>query len=144
MNPVVAQVLEKSGIPKLNPVQKAAINAGLMDGENMVVAAPTASGKTLVSEFAALQAIKNGKKVVYIVPLKALASEKYHEFKEKYEKMGIRVALSIGDLDSGEPWLANFDLIIATSEKFDSLLRHGISWIGDIGLVVVDDVCLLF
>lgn len=143
MNPVVSQVLERSGIPKLNPVQEEAIKSGLLEGENLVLAAPTASGKTLVAEFAALNAIKKGTKVVYIVPLRALASEKYHEFKEKYDSLGIRTALSIGDLDSSDSWLARFDLIIVTSEKFDSLLRHGIPWIDQIGLVVVDEIHLL-
>jgi helicase len=143
MNPIISQVLEKSGFPKLNPVQEEAIKAGILDGESMVVAAPTASGKTLIAEFAALNAIKKGTKVVYIVPLRALASEKYHEFKEKYEKLGIRIALSIGDLDASDPWLARFDMIIVTSEKFDSLLRHGIPWIDQVGLVVVDEIHLL-
>ncbi len=143
MNPVVKQVLDKSGIAKLNPVQEEALKLGLLEGESLVVAAPTASGKTLVAEFAALNAIKKGMKVVYIVPLRALASEKYHEFKEKYESLGIRIGLSMGDLDSNDPWLAKFDLIIVTSEKFDSLLRHGIPWVGQIGLVVIDEIHLL-
>ena len=143
MDFVVKQVLEKSGFSKLNPVQEEALKAGVLEGENLVLAAPTASGKTLVAEFAALNAIKEGRKVVYIVPLRALASEKYHEFKEKYEPLGIRIALSIGDLDSSDHWLARFDLIIVTSEKFDSLLRHGIPWIDQIGLVVADEIHLL-
>lgn len=143
MDSVVKQVLEKSGFPKLNPVQEEALKAGVLEGESLVLAAPTASGKTLVAEFAALNAIKEGRKVVYIVPLRALASEKYHEFKEKYEPLGIRIALSIGDLDSSDHWLARFDLIIVTSEKFDSLLRHGIPWIDQIGLVVADEIHLL-
>jgi len=143
MNPIVSRVLSRSGISKLNPVQEKALKAGILEGESLVLAAPTASGKTLVAEFAALNAIDQGRKVVYIVPLRALASEKYHEFKEKYEPLGIRIALSIGDLDSSDFWLAKFDLIIVTSEKFDSLLRHGIPWIDQIGLVVADEIHLL-
>ncbi|NIP40212.1 MAG: DEAD/DEAH box helicase, partial [Candidatus Aenigmarchaeota archaeon] len=143
MDSIAKQVLEKSGFSKLNPVQEEALKAGVLEGENLVLAAPTASGKTLIAEFAALNAIKKGTKVVYIVPLRALASEKYHEFKEKYESLGIRIALSIGDLDSSDHWLARFDLIIVTSEKFDSLLRHGIPWIDQVGLVVVDEIHLL-
>lgn len=136
-------VLEKSGFSELNPVQLKAIGAGLLDKTNMVIAAPTASGKTLIAEIAALDTIKANRKVVYIVPLRALATEKYNEFREKYEPLGIRVGISIGDLDSSDPWLANYDLIIVTSEKFDSLLRHGINWIESIGLVVADEVHLL-
>ncbi|MCJ7816707.1 MAG: DEAD/DEAH box helicase, partial [Candidatus Aenigmarchaeota archaeon] len=141
---IVKKVLEASSIPGLNPVQDMAVKAGLFERRNMVLAAPTASGKTLVSEMASLKTILlNHRKVVYIVPLRALASEKYEEFKKKYEPLGIRVGMSIGDYDQSDPWLANYDLIIVTSEKMDSLLRHGISWTDSIGLVVADEIHLL-
>jgi helicase len=143
MHEVVKQVLERSGFSEINPVQKKALGAGILDGESLVVAAPTASGKTLVAEFAALNTIKKGKKVVYIVPLRALASEKYEEFQKKYKPLGVKIAISIGDLDKSDPWLAKFDFIIVTSEKFDSLLRHGIHWLDQIGLVVIDEIHLL-
>ena len=139
----VQKVLELSGFDSLNPVQKKALDSGLLEEKSMVVAAPTASGKTLVAEFAALDTIKKNQKVVYIVPLKALAAEKFSEFKEKYEHLGVKIALSIGDLDSTDPWLASYDLIIATSEKLDSLLRHEMPWAEMIGLVVVDEIHLL-
>lgn len=137
----IQSVLKASGFKKLNPVQKKAVEKGL--DKNLVVAAPTASGKTLIAEIAALKTVGKGKKVVYIVPLRALAQEKYEEFKEKYEPLGVKVAISIGDLDASDPWLSKFDIIIVTSEKLDSLLRHGISWAGEIGLVVADEIHLL-
>lgn len=143
MSGFVEKVLERSGFSGINPVQRKAMEGGVLEGKSMVVAAPTASGKTLIAEMAALRAVKEGKKVVYIVPLRALASEKYGEFREKYGKMGIKIAISIGDLDASDPWLAKYDIIIVTSEKFDSLLRHGISWIDRVGLVVVDEIHLL-
>lgn len=143
MHEAVKKVLEVSGFGKANPVQKEALDAGLLENKNMVVAAPTASGKTLLAEFSALDMIKKGKKAVYIVPLRALASEKYEDFKEKYSPLGIRVAVSMGDMDKADHWLAKYDLIIITSEKFDSLLRHGIPWVEDIGLVIADEIHLL-
>ncbi|MBU0898470.1 MAG: DEAD/DEAH box helicase [Nanoarchaeota archaeon] len=139
----VQKVLELSGFDSLNPVQKQAVDSGLLEDGNMVIASPTASGKTMIAEFAALDAIKKNKKVIYIVPLKALATEKFNEFKEKYEPLGVKVALSIGDLDSSDPWLANCDLIIVTSEKLDSLMRHGMPWAEMIGLIVIDEIHLL-
>jgi helicase len=140
---VVSQVLKLNGFASLNPAQQAALDAGLLENKNMVVAAPTASGKTLTAEIAALDTLNKGKKVVYIVPLKALASEKHHDFKEKFEPLGYRVAISVGDLDSSDQWLADYDLIIVTSEKMDSLLRHEITWSGQIGLVIADEIHLL-
>ncbi len=140
---VVGMVLKACGFPELNPVQQGAIDAGLLDGRNMVVAAPTASGKTMVAEIAMLRSVFAGKKALYIVPLKALASEKHREFKEKYENMGFRIAMSVGDKDSSDPWLAGFDIIIVTSEKLDSLIRHGAPWLDSVGLVVADEIHLI-
>ena len=140
---IVNQILKRSGFKKLNPVQQKAQKADLLLGVSQVIAAPTASGKTLIAEIAALNVISQGKKVVYLVPLRALASEKYGTFKKKYSSLGIKVALSIGDFDNSDPWLSGYDLIVCTCEKFDSLLRHGMSWFSDIGLVVVDEIHLL-
>jgi helicase len=81
--------------------------------------------------------------MVYLCPLVALAREKYEEFKKKYEKFGIKVALSIGGFDSSDPWLERFQWIIASNEKFDSLIRHEAGWISDIGLIVADEIHLI-
>lgn len=141
---LIKNVLELSGIKELNPVQKMAIEHGLLSEKNMVISSPTASGKTLMAEMAALKTIKQErKKAIYMAPLIALASEKYDSFKKKYEPLGIRVALSVGDFDSADPWLRDYDLIVCSNEKMDSLLRHGIDWAKDIGMVIADEVHLL-
>ena len=134
-------VLSKE-IKELRPSQEKAVNAGLFKGENILVCTPTASGKTLIAEMLMLKRIleENGK-AVYIVPLKALAMEKYKEFKKKYSM--IDIALSIGDLDSNDKGLKNKDIIIATSEKLDSLIRHKVSWLEEIKVIVVDEIHLL-
>ncbi len=142
-NESVKKVLEISGYPELNPAQKKAVEAGLLESGNFVVAAPTASGKTLLSEIKILDIVRKNKKALYIVPLRALANEKYEEFKEKYEKLGLKIAISVGDMDSSDLWLSRYDIIICTSEKLDSLMRHESPWIQDVGLVVVDEIHLL-
>jgi helicase len=81
-------------------------------------------------------------KAVYLVPLKALADEKFREFK-KYERIGIRVAQSTGDLDASDQWLQNCDLIISTTEKVDSLIRHRASWITSLSTIVADEIHLI-
>ncbi|MCK5182784.1 MAG: DEAD/DEAH box helicase, partial [Candidatus Heimdallarchaeota archaeon] len=76
------------GISSLYPPQVKAIKRGLLDGENLVLAVPTASGKTLVAELAMLKAIlSRGGKALYLVPLKALAAEKFDDFQE-FEELG--------------------------------------------------------
>lgn len=141
---LIHKLLEISKFKELNPVQNEAIKKGVLKKNNLVVAAPTASGKTLIAELAALNIFyKNSGKIVYIVPLVALASEKYKEFKQKYTGLGIKISISVGDLDSSDPWLANCDMIICTTEKLDSLIRHEAEWIKDIGLIVADEIHLL-
>ena len=137
----VYEILSKE-IKELRPSQEKAIESGLFDGKNLVVCTPTASGKTLIAEMAMLKnIIENGGKAVYIVPLKALASEKYKNFKEKYGEL-INIGLSIGDLDSSDKGLGKYDLI-CTSEKLDSLIRHKSTWIEEIKVIVVDEIHLL-
>jgi helicase len=129
---------------EFRPCQEKAIKQGLLDRKNLLVCTPTASGKTLVAEMGAINTILEKKgKAIYIVPLKSLASEKYKEFKETYEPLGIKVAMSIGDLDTSENWLDSYDLIIVTAEKLDSLLRHQARWVKDVATVVVDEVHIL-
>jgi helicase len=136
-------IIQKEGISELRPAQEKAIHAGLLKEKNLLVCTPTASGKTLIAELAALKAILEGKgKAIYIVPLKALASEKFKDFKRKYGHL-IKVALSIGDIDSADSYLMDYDLILTTSEKLDSLLRHHAPWIMNIKVIIVDEVHLL-
>ncbi|MEM3549878.1 MAG: DEAD/DEAH box helicase [Candidatus Bathyarchaeia archaeon] len=145
----VKEVLIKFGIVELYPPQEEAIKAGALEGRNLVLASPTASGKTLVAELCALKHVLEGEgKVLYLTPLRALASEKYEEFK-KYsaitKKNGKRVSVGIstGDYDSSDPWLERYDIIVATNEKVDSLLRHKSKWLDEVSLVVADEVHLL-
>lgn len=145
----VFSILKDIGIDELRPPQKKAIDLGISDkNKNFIISIPTASGKTLIGEIALINHLLDedkkptGRKGIFIVPLKALASEKYEDFKNKYEKFGLRVALSIGDYDEDED-LSNYHLIITTAEKLDSLWRHKIDWLDDISIVVVDEIHLI-
>lgn len=145
----VKELTIRYGIAELYPPQEEAVKAGVLDGKNLVLASPTASGKTLLAEFCAIKHIleKNGK-TVYLTPLRALASEKYEEFKKytaitKTNGRRIRIGISTGDFDSTDAWLERYDIIITTNEKADSLLRHRAKWMDEISLVVADEVHLL-
>ena len=143
------EVILRSGISELYPPQEEAIKAGVLECKNLVLASPTASGKTLIAELSGLKHIleKNGK-VVYLTPLRALASEKLDEFKKyttikKANGKRVNVGISTGDFDSTDPWLERYDVIITTNEKADSLLRHRAKWMDEISLIVADEVHLL-
>jgi len=137
----VVEILSKEGITKLYPPQAKALPAAL-DGENLVLAIPTASGKSLVAYLSILRSVLSGGKALYIVPLRALASEKFNDLK-KFESLGLKVELSMGNLDSPDPKLNDFDIIIATSEKTDSLLRHRSFWLKNITVIVADEIHLI-
>lgn len=139
IRPEIREILKRMRIEKLMPAQEKAVNSGLLDKKNLLVCTPTSSGKTLIGLIGALNNILEGGKALYVVPLKALASEKYKDFKE----LGLNVALSIGDTDSSDSYLVNYDLIILTSEKLDSLLRHRAEWIRKVSCLIVDEIHLL-
>ena len=143
------EVTLRSGISELYPPQEEAINAGVLECKNLVLASPTASGKTLIAELSGLKHVleKNGK-VVYLTPLRALANEKFDEFKKyttlrKKDGKRVTVGISTGDFDTNDPWLQRYDIIITTNEKADSLLRHRAKWMDEISLVIADEVHLL-
>ncbi|MCJ7614555.1 DEAD/DEAH box helicase, partial [Candidatus Bathyarchaeota archaeon] len=143
------QILKDSGITELYPPQQDAILAGVLDGKNLVLASPTASGKTLIAELCALKhVLERDGKVLYLSPLRALAREKFEEF-QKYTNIRkpngkrVSVGVSTGDYDSSDPWMGKHDIIVTTNEKADSLLRHRAKWVNDVSLVVADEVHLL-
>lgn len=131
-----------SGILELYPPQAEAVEKGLLEGRNLLAAIPTASGKTLLAELAMLKSILAGGKALYIVPLRALASEKFKRFQE-FSELGIKVGISTGDYDQRDEGLGVNDIIVATSEKTDSLLRNDTSWMQEISVLVADEVHLI-
>ena len=133
------QQYEQSGIVDLYPPQAECVKKGVFEGKNLLIAIPTASGKTLVAEMTMHHHIAKGGKCLYIVPLRALAAEKFEEFKGK----GVRVGISTGDFDRRDDALGRNDIIVATSEKVDSLLRNSTRWLEEITLLIVDEVHLI-
>ncbi|MHA2245078.1 MAG: DEAD/DEAH box helicase [Candidatus Hodarchaeales archaeon] len=137
-------IIKKDGIKELYPPQSEAIEKGLLSGKNLVISIPTAAGKTLLAEFAALKhVVEQGGKAIYLCPLRALASEKFNALK-RFESLGVRVTVTSGDYNSSDSYLPKFDIIVSTNEKMDALLRHKASWIKDqVSLVIIDECHLL-
>ncbi len=143
----VIDFLLNEGFEQLYPPQAACVSAGLLDGQSLLVSAPTASGKTLIAILAMISYLsKNKGKVIYLSPLRALAAEKFTEFK-KLEKIPlgkkIKVGISTGDFENIEKNLEKNNVLVLTNEKLDSILRHGVEWIDEIGLVISDEIHLI-
>ncbi|PSP63913.1 ski2-type helicase [Halobacteriales archaeon QH_8_67_36] len=134
--------LRDDGIEELYPPQAEAVEAGVTEGANLVASIPTASGKTLIAELAMLSSVARGGTALYIVPLRALASEKQAEF-EQFEQYGLSIGVSTGNYESDGGWLGDCDVVVATSEKVDSLVRNDAPWLDDLTCVVSDEVHLV-
>ncbi|MCP4763205.1 MAG: DEAD/DEAH box helicase, partial [archaeon] len=142
----ILRVLFESRIFKLRDIQKKAIENGLFYRKSFLISAPSGSGKTLIGELCAFNNIfqKYGK-TIYLVPFKALATEKYYHFKKSYNRFGIKVELSIGDYDVDDSKLEKADLIITTYEKMDSILRnfYDKEWISGITTIIIDEIHII-
>ena len=145
-NPAI-EFLMSQGFEELYPPQAASVRAGLLEGESILVSAPTASGKTLIAMIAMLGYLSgNGGKVVYLSPLRALAAEKFAEFRELQNvalERSIRVGMDTGDYEGSRRNLDKNDVLVLTNEKMDSIIRRGEDWLEDIGLVISDEVHLI-
>ncbi|RDZ65953.1 DEAD/DEAH box helicase [Haloferax sp. Atlit-12N] len=126
----------------LLPVQSLAIDNGLLDGDDQLVVSATATGKTLVGELAGIDRMLNDDgKMLFLVPLVALANQKHEDFKERYGHLG-KVTIRVGASrinDDGNRFDPNADVIVGTYEGIDHALRTGKD-LGDIGTVVIDEV----
>ncbi|NYT19059.1 MAG: DEAD/DEAH box helicase, partial [Methanosarcinales archaeon] len=135
----------------LLPVQSLSVEKGLLKRKNQLVTSVTATGKTLIGEIAGIENIIRGHgKMLYLVPLVALANQKYDQFNKRYSELGIKTSIRVGSskirtsktksmrrtLDS--------DIIVATYEGLDYILRSNDSdLLGQIGTVVIDEVHMI-
>lgn len=142
----VVRLWEARESDALLPLQELAVKRhGLFDDGNLLIQAPTSSGKTFVGEMAAIRTALTGKQVVYLVPLKALAEEKFADFRDKYTDYGLRVIISTrdrrdydADLESG-----NFSIAIVVYEKLSQLLVRRPERLQEVDLVIADELEIL-
>ena len=136
----------------LLPVQVLALQAGLLEGENLLVVSATASGKTMIGEMAGVSSALEGGKLLFLTPLVALANQKYRDFTKRYRKMGLKVSIKVGmsrikakeELILTDEKIDDADIVVGTYEGLDFLLRAGrSSQLGDLKTVVVDEIHML-
>lgn len=133
-----------------NPVQTQVFTVLYNSDDNVLVAAPTGSGKTICAEFAILRNHQKGPesimRAVYIAPIEALAKERYQDWKKKFgEGLGIRVVELTGETATDLKLLEKGQIIISTPEKWDALSRR---WkqrkhIQQVSLFIIDELHLI-
>lgn len=145
-------ILIKNGNKNLLPVQILAIKNGLLKGQDELVVSATGSGKTLVGELAGISEALKGKKFIFLTPLVALANQKYRDFKRKYKKLGLNVAIKVGrnrikakgELKIKDSDISKADIIVATYEGIDYLLRSGNKKaLQNLGVVLIDEIHMI-
>jgi helicase len=146
LSPRLLEVWERVYGPELLPAQAAALQqTNLRRGGSLILFAPTGAGKTLVGEMAALQAVTQGRRALYLVPTKALAEEKFALLRQNYAALGLRVVISTRDRRYDDPALlrGDFDLAVAVPEKAHYLLNLSPGIARAIGCVVVDELQMI-
>ena len=131
---------------ELLPLQALAVTKyDLLNGQSLIISAPTSSGKTFCAEMASVANLFKRKKVIYLVPLKAIAEEKFSDFVERYSDLGIAVVISTKDRQEHDRKIAkgDFDLAILIYEKFNQLLLKNMDIASQVNLIIVDELQMI-
>jgi helicase len=133
-------------IPSLNQLQLDAINEfRVLDGEHLVVSAPTSSGKTMIGELAALKSSLIRKRSFFLLPLRALVNDKHQQFTRLYGDYGLRIIRATGEFnDDVSPLLrGQYDICLLTYEKFASLVLTSPHILEQVGTIIIDEVQMI-
>ncbi len=141
----------KERVATLLPVQSLAVEHGLLKGSDLLVVSATATGKTLIGELAGISNVLAGRgKLLFVVPLVALANQKYSEFAARYSPLGVTTSIRVGGSRiKTSDWVRlqpdyGADVLVGTYEGIDQVLRMGnANVLGKIGTIVVDEVHML-
>ncbi|GAB4321137.1 MAG: hypothetical protein Kow0059_15690 [Candidatus Sumerlaeia bacterium] len=127
----------------LLPLQQEAVaRTDLLRGESLLLVAATSAGKTFVAEMAAASHLNRGRRVVYLVPTKALAEEKFLAFRRAFAPLGWRVFCAIHERPETDPPVLRgaYDLVVAVYEKLKAWLVQHPEFLHNVGAVVVDEI----
>ncbi|HEY6493416.1 MAG TPA: DEAD/DEAH box helicase [Trebonia sp.] len=116
-----------------DPFQVAACGA-LTDGDGVLVAAPTGSGKTVVGEYAVHLALQKNKKCFYTTPIKALSNQKYNDLVRRYDSDTVGLLTGDNAVNGDAP------VVVMTTEVLRNMLYAGSPALKDLGYVVLDEV----
>src|SRR5215467_3674706 len=142
----IIDIWKKSYGEYLLPIQeKAIVRHNVLGGRNLIIFAPTSSGKTLVGEIVSVHYAMAKKRALYLVPMKALAEEKYHHFKDTYGELGVKTIISTHDRKEYDQELERkeFHIAVVVFEKLNALLVKSPNLLEGIGLVVTDELQMM-
>ncbi|KAI8383054.1 hypothetical protein BD560DRAFT_444155 [Blakeslea trispora] len=154
------QLISTSVIPKpfqsvfkfrfFNVIQSSCFNDAFSENNNLVISAPTGSGKTATMELAIIRLLFNKgshSKVIYMAPTKSLCSERVRDWQQKFLPLGFECNEFTGDTeDTSVAMLKKTSIIITTPEKWDAITRRSIDqpqWIQCVNLFLIDEVHIL-
>ena len=130
-----------------NPIQTQIFYSVYHSDENLLVGAPTGSGKTAIAELAILRLFNKTTegKVIYIAPLKSLSKERVKDWKTKFNFMKKNVIELTGDFTPDLEILMNSDILITTPEKWDGISRNWLhrTYVKKVNLIIIDEIHLL-
>jgi ATP-dependent RNA helicase HelY len=106
----------------------------LEDGNGVLVAAPTGSGKTLVGEFAVHLALEQGRKCFYTTPIKALSNQKFNDLTKRYGASMVGLLTGDNTINGEAP------IVVMTTEVLRNMLYAGSRTLSGLGFVVMDEV----
>jgi helicase len=149
----VVDIWEKNYSRYLLPVQEEAVrhygildyNGGSCENQNLLVVAPTSSGKTFIGEMAAITQVVREKKTIYLVPLRSLAEEKYHHFKDLYADCDINTLISSRDRREYDKKIiqGDYQVVVMVYEKFNHFLLEYPDFLRDVSLVIIDEMQMI-
>ena len=134
------------GLKYLLPIQIEAIKShGLLQGNSLIISGPTSAGKTFCGELAAVKAILQNKKALLLVPLKALASEKYRELSKRYRRAGLKIIALTSDYPENRRAFekGEYDLAVAVYEMFNALTASSLALLETVGVAAFDEFQLI-
>ena len=130
-----------------NPIQTQIFYSVYNSDENLLVGAPTGSGKTAIAELAILRLFNKTSegKIIYIAPLKSLSKERVKDWKEKFKFLKKNVIELTGDFTPDLEILMNSDILITTPEKWDGISRNWLhrTYVKKVNLIIIDEIHLL-
>jgi len=148
----IVNIWEKDNSRYLLPLQEEAVrNYGILNGndgvanQNLLVIAPTSSGKTFIGEMAAISQTIHLQKTIYLVPLRALADEKYRHFKSLYSNYGIETVISTRDRSEDDHNIisGDYDVAVMAYEKFNYFCLMCPRFLKIVSLIIIDEMQLI-